>query len=705
MAKSRPESIRIDPVIQKLGLSSPAEQPLCEEYDWTELDVEIGLLEATWWFDQLSGATDWPDLNASEGRPYNAYKDFANLGTDWYDAYDDRLRELSDTFGEDGDSEDDERWWLFSKIASAIKGLPSPEISFKDFLSATLTIRDTGRRRFERAADAWLIRADEVLTPPVEMTEIGPLQEERGKISHDYYQLARGALNQGDLRWLLLYLTECVGVVAGCFDKAAEHHELFGPVFAQLDWLDGEIKDQKTRQDAAHDEQFALNADLLDRKRQIDEQGVAALTSTRQTTVGRQLRAFRLQREMTLREVAIAVLKNTLKHGEMGVALGYLEGPDGQAEIKKLVNNISRLETGVRGLKSDVATNLASALNFDVRELENTPLGYHLTASQLIGIDLSYPPTKPKPTYEVRIAEINLDEANMPPEWASGEFAGTLLYLPVKTAGGFMPLSYADRVGLCRAGIQHHFPHNNRVLNETEKFPFDSGLDIGTQSDIKLKAEEMVGDIDWDSITERGECLHAVSVVMPDEDGRLVCHAGLATDAKWYRTGLEKTVYMGGSGDIHVEATAQAEVVQDEVGATAHPSHFPSSQNRATIPVLGSAQGGFDMVFLDNGDVSEHIETPPFLAEVPQAFAVVVSNESMSPRYEPGDYLYCHPNKTPRRSDYVVVALTDQRAVVKRFIRRTEDKLILEQLSPEKEFEIDAAEVVSVFVVVGTKTV
>ena len=80
----------------------------------------------------------------------------------------------------------------------------------------------------------------------------------------------------------------------------------------------------------------------------------------------------------------------------------------------------------------------------------------------------------------------------------------------------------------------------------------------------------------------------------------------------------------------------------------------------------------------------------------------------MEPRYEPGDYLYCHPNKQARRGDYVVVALTGQRAVVKRFVRRTKESVIVEQLNPAEEIVIPAKDMLneqSIFVVVGTKTV
>ena len=110
------------------------------------------------------------------------------------------------------------------------------------------------------------------------------------------------------------------------------------------------------------------------------------------------------------------------------------------------------------------------------------------------------------------------------------------------------------------------------------------------------------------------------------------------------------------------------------------------------------------MQFVDNGSAFEEIETPPVLTDVRDAFAVVVSNDSMEPRYDAGDYLYCHPNKVPKRGDYVVCALTEQRAVVKRFVRQTPDTIELEQLNPAEPVSIQREDVVRLFVIVGTKT-
>ena len=76
----------------------------------------------------------------------------------------------------------------------------------------------------------------------------------------------------------------------------------------------------------------------------------------------------------------------------------------------------------------------------------------------------------------------------------------------------------------------------------------------------------------------------------------------------------------------------------------------------------------------------------------------------MEPRYDAGDYLYCHPNKTPRKGDYVVVALTEQRAIVKRFMRQTPDTIHLEQLNPQENLQIDRSDVIRLFVICGTKT-
>jgi phage repressor protein C with HTH and peptisase S24 domain len=79
----------------------------------------------------------------------------------------------------------------------------------------------------------------------------------------------------------------------------------------------------------------------------------------------------------------------------------------------------------------------------------------------------------------------------------------------------------------------------------------------------------------------------------------------------------------------------------------------------------------------------------------------------MEPRYHPGEILHVHPGRPVLPGAYVIVQKrsTDGEpplAVVKRLVRRSGSRVILEQLNPKREMEVPASEVVSIHRVVGS---
>jgi phage repressor protein C with HTH and peptisase S24 domain len=108
---------------------------------------------------------------------------------------------------------------------------------------------------------------------------------------------------------------------------------------------------------------------------------------------------------------------------------------------------------------------------------------------------------------------------------------------------------------------------------------------------------------------------------------------------------------------------------------------------RETLPVYGRARAGqFDDVLLFNdGDAIDFVGMPFNLAGVEGAFAVMCSGDSMSPKFENGDVLHCHPQKRVRRGHYIVVEWQEdeeRRATVGRYLTATGDKVTIEKLNP-----------------------
>ncbi|MBP1882502.1 LexA family transcriptional regulator [Sinorhizobium mexicanum] len=119
------------------------------------------------------------------------------------------------------------------------------------------------------------------------------------------------------------------------------------------------------------------------------------------------------------------------------------------------------------------------------------------------------------------------------------------------------------------------------------------------------------------------------------------------------------------------------------------------------IPVFGQAVGGVDGEFLMNGNVLYEVMAPPILSDISDAYAVSVSGDSMSPRYEDGEICFVDPRRPVRRGDYVIAQIRLEEngaplAYVKKFVRHNTAELVLEQFNPPKELRFDANTVHSV---------
>lgn len=124
------------------------------------------------------------------------------------------------------------------------------------------------------------------------------------------------------------------------------------------------------------------------------------------------------------------------------------------------------------------------------------------------------------------------------------------------------------------------------------------------------------------------------------------------------------------------------------------------------IPVYGQAVGGVDGEFIMNGSLLYEVLAPPNLTETNGAYAVVVSGDSMSPRYEDGETVFVDPKRRPKRGDYVIAQIRNEEngpllAYVKQFQRHNAHELIVSQFNPQKELRFNAENVETVHVIVG----
>ncbi|EJF91652.1 LexA family transcriptional regulator [Bartonella tamiae] len=123
------------------------------------------------------------------------------------------------------------------------------------------------------------------------------------------------------------------------------------------------------------------------------------------------------------------------------------------------------------------------------------------------------------------------------------------------------------------------------------------------------------------------------------------------------------------------------------------------------IPVYGQAVGGIDGEFVLNGNRLYDILCPPQLQAVAGSYGVVVSGDSMSPRYFDGEVVYVDPTRRTKKGDFVVAQVmidenSPPHAFVKRFCKHNANELVLEQFNPQKELIFPHERVVSVHYIV-----
>lgn len=155
-----------------------------------------------------------------------------------------------------------------------------------------------------------------------------------------------------------------------------------------------------------------------------------------------------------------------------------------------------------------------------------------------------------------------------------------------------------------------------------------------------------------------------------------------------------------------VSKMAEPRLLRPEPNAS---SPMPAPEfSRKRLPVYGQAIGGDDGRFAFNGELIDTVSCPPGLENVPNAYAVFVSGESMVPAYRPGDTVWVHPTRPPRRGDDVVVQMHPANSddpvegYIKEFVSWTPTMLVLKQHNPAREIEIERQAVVSVHKIIGS---
>lgn len=231
-----------------------------------------------------------------------------------------------------------------------------------------------------------------------------------------------------------------------------------------------------------------------------------------------------------------------------------------------------------------------------------------------------------------------------------------------------------------------------RLHEQSEKLKVKQ-IDIATRLEITPQAVNNL----FNGRAKSSEFWREIAQMLqiPEQEMRaLMTEAGRDPEAnnKAQVTALFPT--FGASGEVELP---NAKVLENQM---------PTTRPGRMLPVLGEAVGGDDGEYIFNGQVVDYIACPPSLVNVPDAYSVYVDGESMSPRYKPGETVYVHPRKPPRRGDDVIVQIRGRdessppRGFIKEFVGWAGSKLVLSQYNPVKRIDFERDDVVSVHLVV-----
>ncbi|MER9232198.1 helix-turn-helix transcriptional regulator [Mesorhizobium sp. M0622] len=158
--------------------------------------------------------------------------------------------------------------------------------------------------------------------------------------------------------------------------------------------------------------------------------------------------------------------------------------------------------------------------------------------------------------------------------------------------------------------------------------------------------------------------------------------------------GKGEVVFLEDSGPV-----ADAEIVTD-------PGPLPAGP--MDIQLLGTAVGGDDGDFTFNGQPAGYVQRPPGIRHLRNVFALHVLSDSMVPRYEPGEMIYCGGREAVPGDHVVIETLPEEnehngKAFIKKLVKRTAAELIVEQYNPPKTLTFNRYAIKNVFRVIPLK--
>ena len=122
---------------------------------------------------------------------------------------------------------------------------------------------------------------------------------------------------------------------------------------------------------------------------------------------------------------------------------------------------------------------------------------------------------------------------------------------------------------------------------------------------------------------------------------------------------------------------------------------FPATKGYRDLPVFVGAEGGPGEMVVSTRPI-EIVERPWYVEHVDDAYAVLITGESMSPAFKPGTYAIVNPRLPPHRDTEMIFISGDDesgefKATIKNLVRWTQEEWLVEQYNPQLEFTLPRA--------------
>lgn len=184
----------------------------------------------------------------------------------------------------------------------------------------------------------------------------------------------------------------------------------------------------------------------------------------------------------------------------------------------------------------------------------------------------------------------------------------------------------------------------------------------------------------------------------------------LAVDWVWIMTGDNPPPFAGDSAGVSAKADGpppfEAKSWQNQGSSAAEltqaPVTLPPSQEMPRdVPVYGTAAGSAKGAFQLEDAIIDRVRRPPGLAGAADVYAIYVIGDSMEPMIAAGELRFVHPHRPVQVGDVVILQVREGKdepvqAYVKKLVRRTNGKIVLQQFNPDRQLAFDAKHVVAI---------